>query len=395
MYKRMVVLLALLSIPYMATLYRGLNAPLATDFTKFYASAVLFQEGTSIYAPLDQARFDSTPTADSGDIEIHPNLNPPLLTLLLVPLTWLPWNIAYVFWTLASLASGLAAMILLSRELSLANAQRGVLVSLIPFLLFYPTWATIRFGQLSLFLFFLIVLLWRDSRSGRDLRAGLILGFLMGLKLFTGLFLLFYLLQKRVKTVAVAILILAGNWGVSLIALGSGIASEYREALSQVTWTGASWNASLQGFFSRIFGGSEGLALWEAPQAGRILATLFSVLATLALVIAVRPREAKELAPTDLQFCLVLPLMLLLSPLGWMYYFPILLLPAAILWKRGKRYDSGLFFVLATLPFPFLEAAAVDGPLDWFVYSGVYFYALCWLAFAILKELRSSKSCRP
>ena len=391
MFKRTGVLLGLLSVIYLVTLYRGLDAPLASDFTKFYASALHFQEGTSIYAPLDPARFGST-AADSEKIAIHPNLNPPLVTLLMVPLSWFSWKIAYVLWTLASLAAGVAATILLSRELKLSLAPQGPFLILIPFLLFYPTWATIRFGQLSLFLFLLIVLLWRNSREGKDMRAGLILGFLLGLKLFTGLFLLLYLLQRRGKILVVAILTLAGGWVASLTILGSGIASEYREALAQVTWTGASWNASLQGFFSRLFGGSEGLGLWDAPQAGRVLATSLSVLVALAFVIAVRPREEKNLLQTDLSFCLVLPLMLLLSPLGWMYYFPILLLPVAFLWKDGKRFSAGLFFILATLPFPFLEAGALDSPIDWFLYSGVYFYALCWLVFVLFRGLRFSHS---
>ena len=390
MFKRMGVLLGLLSVIYLVTLYRGLDAPLASDFTKFYASAIHFQEGTSIYAPLDPTRFGAT--ADSGKIAIHPNLNPPLVTLLLLPLSWFSWNLAYVFWALTSLVAGVAAMILLSRELKLPLAPQGPILSLIPFLLFYPTWATIRFGQLSLFLFLLIVLLWRDSRREKDLRAGLILGFLMGLKLFTGLFLLLYLLHRRGQTLLVATLTLAGGWVVSLSVLGSGTASEYWEALSQVTWTGASWNASLQGFFSRLLGGSEGSGLWDAPLAGRVAATSLSVLVVLAFVIAVRPREEKNLFQTDLSFCLVLPLMLLISPLGWMYYFPILLLPAALLWKRSRRYEAGAFFLLATVPFPFLEAGAVDSPSDWFLYSGVYFYALCWLVWVLFRELGFSRS---
>jgi hypothetical protein len=45
-----------------------------------------------------------------------------------------------------------------------------------------------------------------------------------------------------------------------------------------------------------------------------------------------------------------------------------------------KESDDG------ALPFPLIEAGASEGPLDWFLYSGVYFYALSWLAVVLYRE---------
>ena len=58
----------------------------------------------------------------------------------------------------------------------------------------------------------------------------------------------------------------------------------------------------------------------------------------------------------------------------------------------GKPPGGWGFLLLATLPFPFIEAAAADSLLDRFIFGGVYFYALCWLSAAlVLEALKAEK----
>lgn len=383
MSRRLLTCLGVLLAGHLATLWLGLSTPLATDFTKFYASARQVRQGGSIYAPLDPGRYAAPGESELIEVGIHPNLNPPLLTLFLLPLSRLPWSLAYVLWTLASLASGMLAIGWFCRALVPAPSTNATLGWLSVLLIFYPTWATLRFGQVSLFLLLLVVLFWKSWRGGREAWAATALGILMGLKLFFGLFLLYLLVRKRFSLLAKSLLVLAGCWGLSAVVLGPGVVSGYREALSGITWTGARWNASLQGFFTRLFGGSEGTPLWNAPWAGRILAALLAVAG--ALLVLWSSRRASE--GWEWSFFLVLPLMLLLSPLGWLYYFPLLLLPVILLWWTGRKPAALGFLLLSSLPFPFQEAPLVRGYLDCFIYSGVYFYALIWLAGWLTREV--------
>ncbi len=89
----------------------------------------------------------------------------------------------------------------------------------------------------------------------------------------------------------------------------------------------------------------------------------------------------------DLGFVLALIIMLLISPLGWIYYFPFLLLPVWLIIKqehsKGSRMStwiaSGLWIALAILP---MLANSSNRVVFFLIQSGFYSYAL--LGFAAL-----------
>lgn len=84
----------------------------------------------------------------------------------------------------------------------------------------------------------------------------------------------------------------------------------------------------------------------------------------------------------DLTFSLALALMLLVSPLGWMYYFPIQFVGVLVVWRQTADSQRRLRWVL--LPTWLLsnfftvqhEALELTGPLGWWTWNSVYFYAL-------------------
>jgi len=73
----------------------------------------------------------------------------------------------------------------------------------------------------------------------------------------------------------------------------------YLRVIDQVTWYAASWNASLRGFLSRIFGGSENQPLFNLPGVASGLNLLLSagLLAALAWT-AWRAKGSRELQKT-------------------------------------------------------------------------------------------------
>jgi hypothetical protein len=94
--------------------------------------------------------------------------------------------------------------------------------------------------------------------------------------------------------------------------------------------------------------------------------------------------------------------MLLISPLGWLYYFPFLLIPLAVIWRVARNLRAGLWFqlmvilawLMSTTPKLMVQKEALGGDpaliLGW---AGVYFYALVLLA-VILWKLQSRLSGR-
>jgi hypothetical protein len=109
-----------------------------------------------------------------------------------------------------------------------------------------------------------------------------------------------------------------------------------------------------------------------------------SLLGILALVWLAWPRGGEPLpAIFDLGFGLTLALMILVSPLGWIYYLPLMLISIAGAWRVSGPLKWALVvaWILSTVPTPVLQAADVNDPLSWFTWASVYFYAA--LAFTL------------
>jgi hypothetical protein len=349
-------------------------------------------------------RFADNPVASGNkrQWEVLPNLNPPFQTLLLLPFGWVEYSKAYWLWSLFSVVSGLAAVRLIygARRKCFSGKAWNFWLTVI-FFFYFPTYTTVHLGQFSLFIFFLLILAWSLTRQKKDLIAGILFGLLLSLKIFTGLFLLYFLLKKRWRLLGWYL----GSFAfLSLLALGvfgSGTYLNYFSALKTVDWQAASWNASIFGFMTRIFGGSGNIPLIDSPTLGFMLAYL--ACAVLVIIYGFQIYSDKNRGRNtsfDLEFSLTLVLVLLLSPLGWMYYFVFLFLPAVVLWQTAETQGLNttkiliiLAWILSSYPHNLIYPKDLQGNLTIFTYTGgVYFYALMiFLCLTIFIKHRSSQ----
>jgi hypothetical protein len=165
----------------------------------------------------------------------------------------------------------------------------------------------------------------------------------------------------------------------------------------------ASWNASFIAFFSRIFGGAENIPFIEFPVLAYGLACSLSFLLILLLIRTAWPqsREYSPLIRFDIGYALTIVAMLIISPFGWMYYFPCLIIPLLVLWhassilKTGKLYKFLIVvaWILSSIPTRLInsEETLMNLPIVWFVTSGYYFYALiifCGLLIFVSHQFR-------
>jgi hypothetical protein len=175
---------------------------------------------------------------------------------------------------------------------------------------------------------------------------------------------------------------------IGCVAGGFSIYKDYVDALGSVNWHAASWNASLAGFFSRPFGGSQNLPWIDAPWLARGLtwaASLGVLFCYLRSMWRIRNLNADLRA--DWLLVSSVPAMLLISPLGWIYYFPMLLPGALIMWRSSPtasnpgRYRLALLcsLILSSVPGELLLAKEINHPLEWFGPSGFYAVALVQL----------------
>ncbi len=392
------LLVGLLLLIHALTIAELAERPL-TDFPTFYLSARFVWEGRGIYSATDADLASLLPGSDVRAGEpLNPNLNPPFQTLCIAPLGLLAYPAAFWVWSLLSLAAGVGGSLLVERATRRGQRSAGRMMAFVVLLLaYFPTWVTLVYGQLSLVLFFLVGAGWLAARRGRDALAGGALGLALSLKPFVGLFFLLFLLQRRWRL----LLWFGGAFVVcslaALLAFGSDAYWQYRAVLGGADWYAASWNASYAGFFSRLLGGSRNVPLFDSP----LLAQTLIVAATAATIIllawlALGKGRATAAAQFDVGFAGTIVAMLLISPLGWMYYFPLLLIPGAVLWRLSedlasrRRWQAGvaLAWLLSTVPHLLVPAAQFNNPVEWFTFAGAYFYALLVFGGALLAMAR-------
>ncbi len=280
---------------------------------------------------------------------LHPNLNPPFFSALLAPLTLFSYGrrLAVVLGSAGGRDRRGTAGGIHDADRPNACPAHPRLPRRVAGL--FPTWASVVYGQVSLYLLLALVLVWRWTRNGHDGAAGLVLGVAAGVKLFVALPVLYFLLRRRWRLTACAAVAGVATLVIGLIAAGPDAYRSYFASAGSVTWYAASWNASLMGFFTRFLGGSENVPLVEAPWLAHGLAYGLSLAMVAGLAWLAWPRPGQSAAVGELGYGLALALMLLISPLGWMYYFPAQLPALLIAWRWAGSRRARVLCVAAVL----------------------------------------------
>lgn len=419
--------LAIVGIGYGVLAQTHMQSPTQNDFYSFYGSAQRVLRGESPYWPVqrhpapghpchrhspEQLEAISLP-AGQADAQLElmcrpPNLNPPFFSLLLAPLALLGADRANLVWVLASVLSVGVSVGCVVRQL---RARGRPPMGPLPFLallallfLWFPTMANVLFGQVTLVLTLPLVLAWVALRQGRQGWAGFWLGGLISVKVFFGLFVLSLALTRQWRALVVAGLTALTAAGMGLWPAGWAGYADYLEGLRQVDWLGVNWNGSVAGFAHRLLGGANSVSWVAWPLGAQALKGLLSLAVVVALVWPLHraalhgdaPHHShpapsapdRQAALADVLFALTVPAMLLLSPLGWMYYFTWLLLPAALVWRWAAFTDRPHWVrwavvnlaLMSALPRDYTGATATDVSLlacllDW----GFYTYTLAGL----------------
>lgn len=150
------------------------------DFSEFYAAGQMVREGQGahLYDLREQAEFQ---------LRVAPvhafYLRPPFEALLFVPLTFLSYRGAYIFWVILSFITLVTAAWLISRNTNVLRAllqyTRGIPVDfgllLVLFLTFEPTMDSFLIGQDSVFLLLVYTLVFLCLKQERDAKAGALL----------------------------------------------------------------------------------------------------------------------------------------------------------------------------------------------------------------------------
>jgi alpha-1,2-mannosyltransferase len=291
---------------------------LHVDFDTFWHSAVALVGGDDIY---------DTPAKLT-------NLNPPLLTVLLVPFAWLDALTAYRVFVVFTLLLVAASVLAVARELRFSRT--ATVLALLAVLASSPLHGTLVLGQIYPLLLAGLVAGWIAERRGRPVLAAVLYGVTVALKPSLAPVLLLLAVQRkwvplRAGIAAAVVATLAG----ALVA-GPSSAVEWLKIAFTEPVPDTVDNASLPGLAVR-FG---------VPSVVGMLAGLAVLVGT--LVWFGRNRDRAD--PAGTAPWAVLAAGLLFSPIAWHNYLMLLFPGALALVPLGLGALTAAGLALAVIP---------------------------------------------
>ena len=192
------------------------------------------------------------------------------------------------------------------------------------------------------------------------LPAGVLLGFIIALKVYPVFLLIFFLWKRQVKIPIVAFLALALTLGLSYVVFGTDTVDLYKEWIRDKAMAGTIMTHKNQSLFpwleGFLRGESRGLGIsynfvdFEPAKAKRLV---LGILGLLAMYPAFRFRRKvtfQEGGGLFEEFAVVLACIPILSPLAWKYYFVFLFPIYVVLFNRlflitSSLLSKTLFFI--------------------------------------------------
>lgn len=286
--------------------------PLGYDARSYIAAATAIREG---HSPYDEAYMGGM----TLDVVFSKYLYPPVLAVLLLPLSSLPILPAtYICVFLATLSAVLAA-VLLRRSI-------GWKLALFAIFFFPPTWHTIYLGQINLVVASLLLLAVYAVESDQDFRLGVYLALATLLKL-TPLFSTGLMILRGYKRTLL-------TWLLSIIAL----VLIMLPVVDLGTWFESSHYALRQIWTFPNMVSWTGFLVHYLPGVGGNLALIFS--AVLLIFTLTRIRKI----PPQLVLSASILLPLLIVRIVWEHHAVMALPALLILWKQSSstRLVAGL-----------------------------------------------------
>jgi alpha-1,2-mannosyltransferase len=274
---------------------------------------------------------------------------PPLSAVLFAPVHLLPWHAAKFVMTAISMVALVATTVIVAArthgDLGRTAAARTTVVGLAAaagWVAFEPLRQTISFGQVNLILMALVAADCLLPASRLRWPRGLLIGLAAAIKLTPAVFVLFFLVRRQYRPVAVS----AGSFlGFGL--LGAALAP----ADSATYWFSTLLDPDRIGGIAYAFNQNFQSVLYRLlPEgAGRSALWLLLVLVALALALAVAARS--RAVGDDVTALLVIAVFgLLASPVSWSHHW-VWALPAALpllRWVAGSRARRAVAtFILA------------------------------------------------
>lgn len=343
-----------------------------TDFSQDYFAATVMLRGGSIYGP-EVAALGTEHFGKGSPANFHP----PTLAPFFVPFAWLPYRLAYVLFGLLNIGLFAASVVLTTRAVSTISGRSTQLLAA---LFWWPFWACLTHGQVSMLVAACLTASWLCNERKRPVAAGAFAGLAVLVKLFPALIALYFLIRRDWRALISMVLVIACGVALAWFTVGPEDILRYvSEAAPESAdrWSSHPLNVSLLGALQVLLGdltwGTEPLV--KAPEAARALAGLLGA----AIVAVTSIRGLLFLRHTALGarrlFAGSCIAALLLSPLTWSHTLVVAVFPLIVeitrpQSARGRLLILAVAFLLIGFPGPpvgrLLAPVFAGGLIPWY-----------------------------
>ncbi|MBA2650951.1 MAG: DUF2029 domain-containing protein [Tatlockia sp.] len=380
-YLDLIIILVVMAV-YSLLIYSVLSVNYIQDFTSFYAAILNLVDHKDPY----QALYSNFLPISK---KLSANLNPPFSMFMFSFLAKFSYQSALIIWVFLSLILGLfGAGLAFYHAFSYPFLKKNWLYLFIIYLSLFSTMINITVAQFGLILLFFIMAGYHFYIKNNNLATGIFWGTTIAFKFFPALLLVFIIKQRRYKAFSFTFCTALMACSIPYFLYGRAIYSNYMSMFSRVSWYGDNWNASLFGYIYRLFIHNKFFDINLI-----ILKFIYVILFFICFFWYIKKMGENNLKEANHQpFCLTLTMMLLMSPFGWLYYFPILIFPlllAGIYAYKSNNFSLLIFiFSLSLINLPqgyILPTQPASFLLNLSSYSS-FFYGLILLNYLSAKR---------
>ena len=347
-------------------------------FASYYTSAKLLSEGEDVSQFYDNDWFSSKVKNFVPEVYDVYRFNFPTMTLLLLPLSNFSYSSAKIIWTIFNLLTLFFAIGYLIREVNFTKIWLSLILILI--FSFQPLYANFLCGQAYVLIFCLLVLAWYAYKNDKNLLLGFVIGLIFIFKSISFIIFIFFLIQKKWKSLLGAVLTSLSIAVLTLPWIGIDAWYAYAENFfNDFTHPSLSVTAyqTIHSFFQHftIFNHQwNPTPIINLPILGKILSTL-----SIFIVLVYSSLKAHQSEKSDLAFGAFVVAGLIISPVSIDYHYTIIILPIFILLKQVLKNQSRivlaaliLFTGLIAAYIPYTSLKVTTGWLALFAYPKLY-----------------------
>ncbi|MCJ7717957.1 MAG: DUF2029 domain-containing protein [Anaerolineales bacterium] len=349
-------------------------AGIRVDFPSFYYATDLAFNGVS---PYNLEIWKAAKLIHLPNQDLYPFLHIPSSLILFYPLSLVDLQVSQsILFIVNIVATFLMIYLIFIKILKKSILDPFVTIGGIFVLLFFPpVWETISHGQVNIIVIVLICTFWwafKENKSALSISLPLAVSIL--LKVYPGIFLLYFFTKKKLKYILVTIGIIVLFSLIAFLILPTEIWSDWYSTAGSIKYGGVfarripSWkvgNQSLNGFITRFFMGARNRQIgsisdyilklnWQQKRnASLILGYLSSGFLLLIWTFSVLRKKIDSRTETrsDLEISMLLLTMYLVAPISWDHHLVFILPSILVLLNHfiSNNFLGGSFWVLVIL----------------------------------------------